>query len=439
MRTRQHWSLAGAAGLALLLPACAGSSSSGDGEAGSGTVTFRSWSPIEQTTQQMIEAFEAGNSGVTIDATIFNYPEYLVDLQTRASSDTMPDIVGLQPGALTQQYREKLMPLQDCAEDSWGEDWQDRFYPIGLEQARMGNPEGDENLYALPILTQTVNLWANSELFAEHQVEIPGTWDELTAAVDALDGNDFAPFMLPAKDSWLRNVVFMQIANNVEPGLVYQAEDGADSWTNPRLVEAFEWWQRLFTDGVAQEGAMGLDAYPNGANQFEAGNAAMIPLGAWWIQQSDPTKSDLPPLSEGMAGFEPFLFPTLPGGAAQPQLVGGIDVALGISADTSDPELACAVVADWIAGDGAQVLINTFNDLPAVSGLDPEEFTSDKQRAIWDQFVNDWMPQVQYSRYLKTPEIDTALGDALAGVATGELSPQAAAEAVQAAQDQLGG
>src|SRR5690606_8870798 len=164
------------------------------------------------------------------------------------------------------------------------------------------------------------------------------------------------------------------------------------------------------------------------------GNAAMIPLGAWWIQQSDPTRSDLPPLSEGMAGYQPFLFPTIPGGADEPQFVGGIDVALGISRDTDNPELACEVLADWIAGDGAQKLINTFNDLPAVTGLEPEVFTSDRQREIWDTFTRDWMPQVEYSRYLKTPAVDTALADALAGVATGELSPEEAATRVEEAQ-----
>ncbi len=105
-------------------------------------MTFRSWSPIEQTTRQMIDAFTTANPDVTIDSTIFNYPEYVVDLQTRASSGTMPDIVGLQPGALTQQYRENLMPLEECAADTWGDDWESKFFPIGLEQARMGNPEG---------------------------------------------------------------------------------------------------------------------------------------------------------------------------------------------------------------------------------------------------------------------------------------------------------
>nr|WP_255622539.1 extracellular solute-binding protein [Tessaracoccus sp. OS52] len=404
-----------------------------------GTVSFRSWSPIAQTTEQMVAAFQDANPGTTIDATIFNYPEYLVDLQTRASSNTFPDIVGLQPGALTQQYRSNLMPLQDCAASTWGEDWQEMFYPIGIEQARAGNPEGDENFYSLPILVQTVNLWANTQLFEEAGQEIPQTWDELKAVVEAMEGNGYAPFMLPAKDGWLRNAVFLQIANNVEPGLVYQAEDGEADWTSPELIEAFDYFGRLFSEGIAQDGAIGLDAYPSGANQFEAGNAAMIPLGAWWIQQSDPTKdqSTIPALSVGMEGYEPFLFPTLPGGAAESQFVGGIDVSLGISANSENPELACAVLTDWIAGDGGQKLIDTMNDIPAVKGLNPSEFTSEKQEAIWDTFVNDWLPEVKYSRYFDDPKLDQAVSDALAAVATGEQTAEEAAAAVQSVSDTL--
>ncbi|MFE9655935.1 ABC transporter substrate-binding protein [Micromonospora sp. NPDC006431] len=439
-RQRKLGAVAAATALTLGLAACAGGASDNQSTSGgSGSLTFRSWSPIEQTTQQMIAAFKQANPDAKIDATIFNYPEYLVDLQTRAASNTMPDIVGLQPGALTQQYRANLMPLQDCAQKTWGADWQKKFYPIGIEQARMGNPAGDENFYTLPLLVQTVNLWANTKIFDEKHAQIPQTWDQLKATVNQLKGGEYAPFMLPAKDSWLRNVVFLQIANNIEPGLVYKAEDGSDSWTNPKLVEAFDYWGKLFTEGIAQKGAIGLDAYPTGANQFEAGNAAMIPLGAWWIQQSDPTKTGLPPLSEGMSGYQPFLFPTIPGGAAQPQLVGGIDVSLGIAKNTKNPDVACKVLTDWIAGAGAQKLINTFNDLPAVTGLNPEKFTSDKQKQIWTTLTSDWMPQVKYSRYLKTPQMDTALGDALSGIATGELTPQAAAAKVQAEQQKVNG
>lgn len=403
----------------------------------SGSITFRSWSPIQQTTDSMIEAYVADHPDVEIEATIFNYPEYLVDLQTRAASDTLPDIVGLQPGALTQQYRENLMPLQECAATVWGEDWQDQFFPIGVEQARLGNPEGDENFYALPILVQTVNMWATTPLLDDAGVEIPSTWEEFTAAAAQASSDEVAGFMLPAADSWLRIVVFMQIANNVEPGLVYQAEAGEVEWTEPRLVEAFDWWSQLFSEGIAQEGALALDAYPNGANAAEAGRAAMFPMGAWWVQQSDPAKTDAPELSQGLQGFTPFTFPTLPGGADEAQLVGGIDVALGISENSENPELACQVLGDMVSGAGGQVLINTFNDLPAYRGLSPEEFTSAHQEEVWTTFTEDWMPRVEFSRYLEDPAIDEALGNALAAVAAGDVTPDEAAAMVQQAQDSL--
>lgn len=420
-------------------PPAAGSQPAGSSAGGAlnGSITFRSWSPIEQTTQQMTQAFQSAHPGTGIQSTIFNYPEYLVDLQTRAGSDTMADLVGLQPGAITQQYRDKLLPLNDCAAKTWGPNWRDKFFDIGIEQARMGNPEGDENFYMLPLLTQTVNLWANSNILQEKKLTPPKTWDELVAAVKALGGQDYTPFLLPAKDSWLRNVVFLQIANNVAPGVVYQAESGEKPWTDPQIVKAFEYWGKLFTDGIAQQGALGLDAYPTAANQFEAGSAAMIPLGAWWIQQSDPSKTGIPPLSQGMSGYQPFLFPTIPGGAAESQYVGGIDVGLGISRNTKNPELACAVLTDWIAGQGAQKLINTFNDLPAVSGLNPEKFTSDKQQQLWQMLTTEWLPKVTYSRYFKDPKIDQAVADALAAVATGQQQPPEAAAAVQKVQDAL--
>ena len=138
-----------------------------------------------------------------------------------------------------------------------------------------------------------------------------------------------------------------------------------------------------------------------------------------------------------MSGYQPFLFPTIPGGPAESQYVGGTDVALGISKNAKNPTLACKVLTDWIAGEGAQKLVNTMNDIPAVQGVNPEKFTSDKQKQIWDTFVNDWLPKVKYSRYFESPKIDTAVGDALSAVAAGSQTPEQAAAAVQKIQDQV--
>ncbi|MBN8881772.1 MAG: extracellular solute-binding protein [Salana multivorans] len=449
MNRRHTWVAAGAVvAAASLVAGCAGTArpaatdatgSQAGGSGGATTVTFRSWAPIDPALGGMIDAFEAGHEGVTVDATTMGGPDYWVDLAARVTSSTMSDVVGLMPGAQTQQYRDHLLPLNDCAVRVWGEDWEDKFHPIALDQARLGNPEGDDNYYGLPVLSQIMNIWANSEIMEQEGATIPATWAELEAVTPTYEGKGFTPFLLGAKEYWLNTSIYLELANNISPGTVYQAEDGEVPWTDPALVQAFEYWQKLFTDGIAQPGANALAPYPDAVGMFEAGDALFLPLGSQWIQQSDPTadQDTIAPLSRGMEGYEPFLFPTIPGGADEPQFVGGAEFLFGIAKSSTNQEQACDLITDWIAGDGGQVLINTLFDLPAVKGMEPEAFTSDKQRDIYRLMADEWLPEVKYSRYFKEPKIETAVADALAAVAAGSMTPAEAAESVQKVYDTL--
>lgn len=393
-------------------------------------VRFRSWSPVTATTEQMIEAFNANNPDIRIEPDITNYTEYLVDLQTMAAGGSLPDLIGLEPGALTQQYRDHLMPLQDCAAQTWGENWQDQFYPVGIEQARLGNPAGDDNIYGLPVLVQTINMWYTVPVFEEAEVEPPTTYDELLELAQLFNSQGIAPVMIGAGDGWIRRDVYMQLIHNIAPGLIYEAELGEASFTDEPLVEAMTWWQRLFDDGIFQMGALGMTHYPGAVELIQAGRAAMFPMGAWWQQQA--ANPNPPPLDQNLAGYAPFKFPDVTGEGAPDDLLGGIDVMLGVTRDAQNPEAACRVITDWISGAGAQALINTYNDLPAYIGLVPESFGSDNQREVWELFTDEWLPSVTYARQLRSPDVKQALEDALAAVAAGEMSP---AEGMQLVQD----
>jgi len=397
------------------------------------TITFGSWSPIVETTNQMIAAFNQRNPDIKIEAKIFNYPDYLVDLQTRAAGNSLPDIVGLEPGALTQQYRQFLIPLQDLAAKAWGDNWKEKFYPIAIEQARLGNPKGDENFYGLPVLTQTINLWYTIPIFQELNAQPPKTYEEMLQIAHAVQAKGVAPLLIGAADGWLRRDIYMQLIHNIAPGLIYKAEAGEVKFTDPPFVSAMQWWKRLFDDGIIQPGALGLSAYPGSMELIEGGRAAMFPMGAWWQQQA--TRPNPPPLSKGLSGFAPMRFPDVTGKGQPDDCLGGIDVMFGISKSAKDPEAAFRVVADWIAGAGAQALINTFNDLPAVKGLSPQKFETENQKRVWQMFVDDWLPKVKYARQLQKPEVKQAFEDALAAVASGELSPEKAMEQIQVAAD----
>ena len=397
------------------------------------TVTFRSWSPIVETTTQMIAAFHEKNPDIKVEAKIFNYPDYLVDLQTRAAGNSLPDIIGLEPGALTQQYKAFLIPLQDLAVKVWGKDWKDKFYPIAVDQARLGNAKGDENFYGLPVLTQTINLWYTVPVFQELNAQPPKTYDEMLKIAQSVQSKGLAPLLVGAGDGWLRRDIYMQLIHNIAPGLIYKAEAGEVKFTDPPFVSAMQWWKRLFDDGIIQPGALGLSAYPGSMELIEAGRGAMFPMGAWWQQQA--TRPSPPPLSKGLVGFAPMRFPDVTGKGQPDDCLGGIAVMFGISKAAKDPEAAFQVVADWIAGAGAQALINTFNDLPAIKGLSPQKFETENQKRVWQMFVDDWLPKVKYARQLQKPEVKQAFEDALAAVAAGELPPEKAMERIQAAAE----
>ena len=396
------------------------------------TVTYRSWSPVIQTLNSMVEATEAVVPDVKVDVKTFNYGEYLVDLQTRAAGGDMPDLIGLEPGALTQQYRDYLAPAQDCAKATWGDDWQSKFFPLAVDQVRLGNPDGDENFYGLPVLTQTINLWYTVPVMEDLGLEPPTTYDELKALAEAATASGYAPMMIGAGDGWIRRDVFMQIIHNIAPGLIYQAEAGEVPWTDESFVQAMQVWRNMFDDGIFQTGALGISHYPAAVEVIESGRAAIFPMGAWWQQQaagSNPT-----PLSENLSGYAAFQFPDVTGNGQPEDFLGGIDVMIGITKD-ADYDAACKVLTDWIGGAGAQALINTYNDLPAFVGLRPESFGSDNQEAVWDMFTNEWLPTVKYARQLAMPEVKQSLEDALAAVAAGDKSPEEGMAMVQAAYD----
>src|ERR1700720_4183131 len=78
-------------------------------------ITVWSWF-IPSTMAKSIKAFEEKNPGLEVRYTYYNYsPEYITALKAAAASNSLPDIIGLQPGSLTQQYREQLGPLNSPA------------------------------------------------------------------------------------------------------------------------------------------------------------------------------------------------------------------------------------------------------------------------------------------------------------------------------------
>ncbi len=429
---RQRWLAAFVAGICLITAQNATAQNATAGPAK--VVTVWPWF-IASTMDKSIKAFEAKNPGITVKYTYYNYsPEYLTALKAAAASDSLPDLIGLQPGSLAQQYRAYLVALDAYAARAWGADWASKIFPVDRRQMAMGNPVGDSSTYILPQESQVLAIWYNKDVFGKLSLHPPRTYAELVSAAKKLSASGFIPMFQGGADGWQNENVFLMLADQLAPGLADRAQQGQASWTSPELVRAMQAWAHLFKDGVFQQGALGAHAYPTGAQLFGQGRVGMMALGSWWMQEAK-YPPPLPPLVQNMQGFDFFYFPPLAtGGRASPP-VGGIDIGYGMTKAGAENPAAWTFLASLVHGEGLQQALNDLNDLPSIAGLKPEGDITPNILQMYDRFMAD-LPHAENQRF-GSPEIADALDNALAGTAAGKLTAAAALKQVQATTDRV--
>lgn len=395
-------------------------------------VTVWSWF-VQSTMQKSIDAFEKAHPDIKVTYTYYNYsPEYITALKAAAASDSLPDVIGLQPGSLTQQYRDKLEPIDQLAAKAWGDGWQDKVFPVNRRQMQMGNPPGDKNNYIAPQESQVLCIWYNRKLFDQLKISVPKTYADLKAAAKALTDGGYIPMFQGAADGWQNENVFLMLANQFSAGIVDNAQAGQAPWTSPELVSAMKAWKGLFGDAVFQQGALGAHAYPTGAQLFAQGRVGMMALGSWWMQESKFP----PPLSEfvqNMDGFDFFYLPPVKDGGSASPPVGGIDIGYGLTKNGAKHPESWTFLAELTNGVGLQEALNDLNDLPAFSGHEPKGDITDHVKEMSARFMAD-LPKAENQRFA-SPAVSEALDNALAGVAAGSLEPEAALASVQAATE----
>lgn len=395
-------------------------------------VTVWSWF-VQSTMQKSIDAFEKAHPDIKVNYTYYNYsPEYITALKAAAASGSLPDVIGLQPGSLTQQYREDLTAVNDLAAKEWGADWADKVFPVNQKQMLMGNPAGDKNFYIVPQESQVLCIWYNRKLFEKLNIAVPKTYADLKAAAKTLTDGGYIPMFQGAADGWQNENVFLMLANQFSPGITDKAQAGEAPWTSPELVEAMKAWKGLFDDGIFQQGALGAHAYPTGAQLFAQGKVGMMALGSWWMQESKFP----PPLSEfvqNMDGFDFFYLPAVKDGNPASPPVGGIDIGYGLTKNGAKNDAAWTFLASLTNGEGLQQALNDLNDLPAFAGHAPQGDVSDHVKEMSARFMAD-LPKAENQRFA-SPAVAEALDNALAGVADGSLKPEDALAKVQAATD----
>jgi raffinose/stachyose/melibiose transport system substrate-binding protein len=353
---RKFCTLVAALGVALVLPACAPSTTSSGGKV---HLTVLSWRPEDTAGYKKIFAtYEKSHSKVTVDFKPIKSTEYLTVLPTELSkAQGGPDVVQLKPYGPIQSLitAGHLTPL-DGKVDMSG-------WPSNILQAAKGRQDG--KLYGVPYALQTLQVLYNKKIFAEQGLQPPTTWAQFIAACEKLKKAGITPLATSGLQPWV-----LAIDHQIFGATRYGGDDfekaalaGSKNFTDPDYTASLDVTAKLkpyYPDKVSA-----VD-YPDAQTLFTSGKAAMYPGGSYEIGPFTTTSPDL------QIGF--FDAPPAPGAKVDHALTSGyVDGSYGVNAHSPHQAEAMELVK-WMSTPAfGQLYANTLKQISLVPGTTPSD------------------------------------------------------------------
>jgi ABC-type glycerol-3-phosphate transport system substrate-binding protein len=213
--------------------------------------------------------------------------------------------------------------------------------------------------YIPPTNSQIIPLvYYNKALFSKAGVTPPTTWAEFVADCAKLKAAGIVPIELGGKDSFaaampLTGALSADVIGS-DPNWIQQRYAGTVKFSDSDVVAAATKMRTLVTDDYFEPDALSV-SYAQSITNFNAGDAAMYPMGSWYL-------GSIPKNEWNNIGVFPW--PTNNGSLVIPFSLGG---SMAVSAKTTDSAAAFKFAESWslnpdnlkslISGDGAFPMI----------------------------------------------------------------------------------
>ncbi|MER6185189.1 extracellular solute-binding protein [Streptomyces sp. NPDC001652] len=261
------------ASLALAATACGGDSDSGDKADGPVTITW--WDTSNATNEAptykaLIKEFEAANKDVKVKYVNVPFDQAQNKFDTAAGASGAPDVlraeVGWTPAFAKKSYLLPLDGTEALADES-------KFKSNLIEQAKY---EG--KTYGVPIVTDTLALVYNKELFEKAGVEAPKTWDDLKkAAATIKDKTGVDGYWGSTQAYYAQSFLYGEGTDTVD------ADAKKVTVNSDAAKKAYGTWLSLFSGKGLHKADTTADAYAHIQDAFVNGKVAAIIQGPWEI------------------------------------------------------------------------------------------------------------------------------------------------------------
>ncbi|QEO14952.1 extracellular solute-binding protein [Agromyces intestinalis] len=418
MRRRILTTAALAAGTALLLSACAPSASSGDVEQASGDdVTLKVWSWRTEDVEAynaIFDVFEEEHPGITVEFEAFQNTEYNQILTTGLAGSDGPDVPMVRAYGQLQPNIEagQLEPIDGKVD---GLD--------GIADSVIAGAKGkaDGQTYAVPLATQTLQMFYNKQIFEEQGLEVPTTWDEFIDVNEKLLAAGITPMALGAKDDWILPI-FSDIVGSARYGgseFEQKVLSGETDFTDPNYVGALQ----LITDlqKYLTPDVVGV-SYTDSQIQFTSGQAAQFPGGSFEIATFRAQNPDL--------DFGSYQVP-VPDGAVldAPVSPAYADGNFAINSKSKHKEAAFELL-NWLATpEFGQLVADELNQFSAIPGV---EYSDEVMQEAWSNYEDGQAPYLLLVDFRYGEPLGTAvLGAEVQKMFLGQVDAAGAAAALQ--------
>ncbi len=444
MTRRSFGGLAAAIAIAAGIGACGGGQEQ-QGSATTGDITWWGWTPDAANAAKIIEAFNQEFPDIHVEFVSKPIDSYDSVLSPAITSKDGPDVFNVAPGSANggvQTFEAGAIDLTEAVTAALGDDWRSRLASIGVD----GLTVGDKLVGLSAGAVYSGGLWVNQDLFDEHGVKHPTTLAEWKSACEAFRAAGVGGFVQGAGQHAFDMDTFEAIMENIRPGSYVAAAKGEIPFSDPVFTQGLEIWQSLFDEGIMQEGAIGLQQYPDANNMFMSGKYAMIMMGSWYTQYAVKDAMVAAMEAAGVSNPEPFTilpidFPDVAGTGNIGGYFGDADYGVAVSG-MSQQQAAATTFATWLAASsaGQQAIADTLNDIPALEGVTPDWDAIDLvDPEVQREPLQTYTEQAGGSSVTRfadvSADLNSAYRDGLIGLIAGTVTIEEVLSALQAVVD----
>jgi multiple sugar transport system substrate-binding protein len=293
--------------------------------------------------------------------------------------------------------------LEDLTEEieAWGE--ADQYFPGHWSSTVFQGVN-----YGVPVFSNCLQLWVNTDMREAAGIEVPATWDELREAAAAMTNDDHFGLAVAAIHNEEGTFQWLPFLWSTGSDLATISDEGGQ--------RALQLWTDLVNEGSMSQGILGWD---QGAikDEFGNGRAAMMVNGPWMIPS---LTNDFPDIRWEIAA--------IPRDQEFTSILGGENY--GVSAGSPNTEAAWEYIAWTQEPENYKQFLVEAGMFPSRQDVAEDEYWADDPvLSVFLEGVKVARPRAYGANYL---EISNAVQDAMQAAISGQDTVE---EALNTAQE----